>query len=183
VLVYLFLDEAPRFPQFWLQVTCPKMKAGRIANYAALNSDMVPKGKTALCCEYYCFGNDPILELTDAQIADLALGECAEAGLVDPSKCFDKMVLKFPGADASQNRHNWFSKERQQVFAELRQFENLYSVGRTDLDVSTLAGIEAAEAILSGDRTTFDRHFDPTELGIRSERKPFEFRNPPGVEL
>jgi protoporphyrinogen oxidase len=183
VLVYLFLDEEPRFPHFFLQVTCPKMKAGRIANYAALNAEMVPKGKTCLCCEFYCFGQDPLLELDDDRMAALALEECARARLVDPAKCFDRLVLKFPGADASQNRHNWFSKERQQLLAELRQFQNLYSVNRTDLDISTLAGIEAAEAILSGDRRAFDLHNSPTELGIRSEAKPFEFRNPAGVSL
>src|SRR5262249_16351332 len=152
-------------------VTCPNMKAGRIANYAALNADMVPKGKTCICCEYYCFDEDPLLKLSDSEMGTLCLDECARAGLVDPAKCFDTMVLKFPGADASQNRHNWFSKERQALFAELRQFNNLYSVGRTDLDISTLAGIEAAEAILSGDRRQFDLHFSPTELGIRSQEK------------
>jgi hypothetical protein len=112
----------------------------------------------------------------------LGLEECARAGLVDPNKCFDKFVLKFPGADASQNRHNWFSKERQQLFAELRHFQNLYSVNRTDLDIATLAGIDAGEAIVSGDRRTFDEHFSPDVLGIRSETKPFEFRNPAGIE-
>jgi hypothetical protein len=65
----------------------------------------------------------------------------------------------------------------------LGQFKNLYSVNRTDLDIATLAGIESAEAILSGDRKTFELHFDPRELGIRSESKPFEFRNPPGVVM
>ncbi len=181
VLVYLFLNEEPRFPHFWLQVTCPKMKAGRIANYAALNTDMVPKGKTALCCEYYCFGEDPLLKLDDAQMLELCQEECARARLINKSKCFDSLVLRFPGADASQNRTNWFSKERQQVFAELRQFENLYSINRTDLDIATLAGIEGAEAILSGNRDKFDLHFSPDELDIRSEPKPFEFRNPAGV--
>ncbi|HTR39633.1 MAG TPA: NAD(P)-binding protein [Bryobacteraceae bacterium] len=183
VLAYLFLDEEPRFPHFWLQVTCQKLRVGRIANYAALNSDMVPKGKTAICCEYYCFGEDPLLELDDRQMADFALDECSRAGLVKRGACFDTLVIKFPGADASQNRHNWFSKERQQLFAELRQFQNLYSVNRTDLDIATLAGIEAGEAILSGDRQQFDLHFSPDVLGIRSEGKPFEFRNPAGVEI
>lgn len=183
ILVYLFANEPPRFPHFWLQVTDQNLRAGRIANYAALNADMVPAGKTCLCLEYYCFGEDPLLALSEQQMGELALKECTQSGIIDPAKCFDKLVLKFPGADASQNRHNWFSKERQQLFAELRQFDNLYSVGRTDLDISTLAGIEAAEAIISGDRATFDCHFSPDELGIRSEKKPFEFRNPPGVEL
>jgi protoporphyrinogen oxidase len=183
VLVYLFLDEPPRFPHFWLQVTDPSIKVGRIANYAALNSDMVPPGKTCLCLEYYCFGPDPFLDKSDEEIAQTGLDECARSGLVTASKCFDRLVLRFPGADASQNRHNWFSEERQRIIGELRRFENLYFVNRTDLDISTLAGLEAAEAILSGDRSAFDRHFDPRELGIRSEHKPFEFRNPPGVVL
>ena len=143
VLVYLFLNEAPRFPHFFFQVTCPKMKAGRIANFSALNADMVPKGKTCLCCEYYCFDEDPLLKLNDDEMGVLCLEECARAGLVDAAKCFDTMVLKFPGADASQNRHNWFSKERQELYAELDSSQPV-SAGRTDLDISTLAGIEAA---------------------------------------
>jgi hypothetical protein len=183
ILVYLFLNEEPRFEHFWLQVTCPKTRIGRIANYAALNADMVPRGKTSLCCEIYCFGEDPLLKTTTEELAKLALDDCARAGLVTREKCFDTLVLKFPGADASQNRHNWLNKGRVRLIAELRQFENLYSVNRTDLDIATLAGIEAAEAILSGNRQQFDEHLDPTTIGIRSVGKPLEFRNPPGVEI
>jgi hypothetical protein len=144
---------------------------------------MVPKGKTAICCEYYCYGDDPLLKLDDRQMAAFALDECARSGLLHKDKCFDTMVLKFPGADASQNRHNWFSEERQRIYAKLRQFHNLYSVNRTDLDIATLAGLESVDAILSGDRNLFDLHFSPDELGIRSEEKPFGFKNPAGVEI
>jgi hypothetical protein len=38
--------------------------------------------------------------------------------------------------------------------------------------------MDAAEAILPGDRMHFDRRVDPAELGIRSESKAFEFINP-----
>jgi hypothetical protein len=51
-------------------------------------------------------------------------------------------------------------------------------VNRTETDIATLAGLEAAEAILSGSRVDFDRRVDPAELQIRSEGKAFEFRNP-----
>lgn len=62
---------------------------------------------------------------------------------------------------------------------EIKPFQNLYHIARTDFDdIATLAGLDSAEAVLSGDRTTFDRHFDPTEIGIRSERKAFEFKIP-----
>lgn len=178
VLVYLFFDEPPRFPHAWLIVTCPKTRIGRITNYSGFNGEMVPKGKTALCLEYYCFDADPLLEWTNEQIAEMALQECTKFNLADASRLIDKLVLRFPGADASQNRHNWLSKIRLGLLDDLKQFENLYYVSRTDLDIATLAGIESAEAILSGDRTGFDEHIDPTKIGIRSEPKAFEFRIP-----
>ncbi len=139
---------------------------------------MVPKGKTCLCCEFYCYGADPLLKQDDKALGDLALAECARFNLVDPAKCFDKLVLRLPGADASQNRHNWMSNMRKGLLEELQPFRNLYYANRTDLDIATLAGIESAEAILSGDRSVFDRHVDPRELDIRSAKKAFEFRNP-----
>lgn len=181
LLVYLFADGEPRFPHFWLQVTCPKTRIGRITNYSALDTDMVPKGKTCLCCEFYCEENDPLLTTDDKQLVELALSDCSRSSLIDRHTCFDSLVLRFPGADASQNRHNWLDPRRKRLLAELSQFSNLYPVNRTDLDIATLAGLEAAEAILSGDRTQFDLHVDPATLGIRSESKPFEFRLPEGV--
>ena len=178
VLVYLFLNEEPHFPHAWLNVTCPKTKIGRITNYTGLNGDMVPMGKTSLCCEFYCYAGDNLLDLDNKILAELALEECAKYGLLDRNKCFDNLVLRLPGADASQNRHNWMSNLREGLLEELRPFENLYYVSRTDLDIATLAGVEAAEAILSGDRTVFDKHIDPTELDIKGAKKAFEFRNP-----
>jgi protoporphyrinogen oxidase len=182
VLVYLFLNEEPRFPHAWLNVTCPNTRIGRITNYSGFNGDMVPRGRTCLCCEFYCFGPDPLLELEDKDISQIALEDCARSGLIDPAKCFHQLIMRFPGADASQNRDNWMSKSRLKLLAELEQFKNLYYVNRTETDIATLAGMEAAEAILSGDRTHFDRRIDPAELGIRTESKAFEFQLPVSVE-
>ncbi len=178
VLVYLCLNEQPRFPHAWLNVTCRKTQMGRITNYTGLGGDMVPAGKTCLCCEFFCPAGDPLLEHDDPALVELALSDCARFGLVDRSKCFDQLVLRLPGADASQNRHNWMSSMRKGLLDELGRFKNLYYVNRTDLDIATLAGMESAEAILSGDRVTFDRHLDPTQLDIRSAKKAFEFKNP-----
>jgi len=178
VLAYLFLDEPPRFPHAWLQVTCPDTRIGRITNYTAFNGDMVPAGKTALCCEYYCFGPDPLLEMDNAAIAKLTLDACAKSCLVDPAKCRDQLVLKLPGADASQNRDNWMQASRLRQMEALARFKNLYCVNRTELDIATLTGIEAGEAIASGRRAEFDDHVDPAKIGIRSEGKAFSFDIP-----
>src|SRR5882724_4574395 len=112
VLVYLFLNEESRFPHAWLNVTCPSTRIGRITNYSGFNGDMVPKGNTCLCCELYCFGPDPLLEMKDEEISQKALDDCAASGLIDPVKCFHRLVFRFPGADASQNRDNWMSPSR-----------------------------------------------------------------------
>jgi len=101
---------------------------------------------------------------------------------MDRGSYVEDLMLKFPGADASQNRHNWITSMRLGLINEVKPFKNLYHAARTDLDIATLAGIDAAEAVLSGDRTTFDLHFDPTEIGIRSERKAFEFKVPVAQE-
>jgi len=178
VLVYLFLNEEARFPHAWLNVTCPDTRIGRITNYTGLEGNMVPKGKSCLCCEFFCQTEDPLLKLDDKGFVQLALQECAKYKLLDPDKCFDHLVLKFPGADASQTRHNWMSNMRKGLLDELGRFKNLYYASRTDLDIASLAGIESAEAILSGDRATFDRHLDPANLDIRSVKKAFEFKNP-----
>jgi protoporphyrinogen oxidase len=175
ILVYLFLDEPPRFPQAYLHVTCPKTRIGRITNYAAYNGDMVPKGKTCLCCELYSFGEDSLLQLDNKEIAGRVLEDCAAANLVDRRKYFDHLVLRFPGADASQNKDNWMNKERLQMMKQLEPYQNVYYTNRTELDLATLAGMEAAEAILSGNRSDFDRRSDPAELEIRSEPKAFAF--------
>ena len=178
VLVYLFLNEEPRFPHAWLNVTCPSTRIGRITNYSGFNGDMVPKGNTCLCCELYCFGPDPLFAMKDEEISQKALDDCVASGLIDPAKCFHRLVFRFPGADASQNRDNWMNPSRLKLLTELKQFKNLYYVNRTETDIATLAGMEAAEAIISGDRTHFDRRVYPAELGIRSKSKAFEFQLP-----
>jgi protoporphyrinogen oxidase len=175
ILVYLFLNEPPRFPQTYLHVTCPTTRIGRITNYAAFNGDMVPRGKTALCCELYSFGDDKMLQLSDKEIADQVLKDCANSKLVDPQKAFDHLVLRFPGADASQNKDNWMNQERLKKLKALEPYKNVYYTNRTELDIATLAGIEAGEAILSGSRSDFDRRSDPNELEIRTETKAFAF--------
>jgi protoporphyrinogen oxidase len=97
VLVYLFFDEEPRFPQAWLQVTCPSTRIGRITNYTAFNGDMVPKGKSALCCEYYCFGADPLLNVSQDQLVEMTSADLARFGLITRSKIFDQTRAEATG--------------------------------------------------------------------------------------
>jgi len=178
MLVYLFLNRPPKFPHAWLQVTDQRSRIGRITNYSGFNADMVPPGKGCLCCEYYCFGADPLLDLDPTKLVADTVDFCTQSGLFDRDAFVEERILKLPGADASQNRHNWLSSMRLGLHDAIAPYKNLFYAARTDLDIATLAGLESAAAILSGDRSAFDAHFDPAKIGIRSEKKAFEFKLP-----
>lgn len=155
LLVYLFLAEPPRFPHAWLEVTCPHTRAGRITNYAAFGGNMVPPGKTCLCVEFFCGSDSSLLRLSDEQVFELALLECGRSMLVRPDHLVDHLVLRLPGADAATSWRDWTESKRRLV-SEITEIENLYSVNWPGTDKATYAGMEAANAILTGDRSTFD---------------------------
>lgn len=162
ILVYLFLDEEPRFPHAWLEVTDPMLKAGRVTNYAAFSADMVPRGKTCLCVEFFCCESDDLFELSADELVQLALDECSKSKLIDSSTCFDQLLLKLPGADASTGGWQEVQDETKiQLLTAVQHFENLYFVNCPGTDFATHAGLQAAHAIVSGDRTRFDELATP----------------------
>lgn len=161
-LVYLSLNEPPRFPHAWLEVNDPQMKAGRITNYAAFNGDMIPQGTTCLCVEFFCVGDDPILRLSPTELEDLAIRECAENALIDAKRLVDTSVAMMRRSNAAAGWRDWQNPARLQLLERIRQFENLYYVNRPGADWATFAGMMAAEAILQRCRAEFDRRADPT---------------------
>jgi protoporphyrinogen oxidase len=161
-LVYLFLNEPPRFPHAWLEVNDTRMKAGRITNYAAFNGEMVPSGKSCLCVEFFCAGDDPTLSLSPQELEALAIAECVENGLIDSTRLFDTLVATMRRSNAAASWRDWQSAGKLQLLKGIGRFENLYYVNRPGTDWATFAGMLAAEAILDGSRTAFDRRADPT---------------------
>ncbi len=149
-LVYLFADGEPSFPHNWLEVNDPQFKMGRVVNYATWNGNMVPKGKTGLCIEYFAVEGDPVLDLDKDGLFQLAVQEASANGLIDPSRIEDHLVLQLPKTNAStvihERKQAWLREVADYVGALPRFFET----SRPGMDRATLAGIEAAEACLSG---------------------------------
>ena len=171
VLVYLFLDEPPRFPHAWLDVTDPSLAVGRIANYDGFNGEMVPPGKTCLAVEYFLVGDDPMLTRTNEAILGLAIHECAKSGLIDPLAVFDHLVLRLPGAFAADDFRSWQSPGVTALLDRITAVENLWNINRAGTDVATHAGIIAAQAIVEKRRARFLEVADPRRpLGIDSTR-------------
>ncbi len=149
-LVYLLADGEPKFPHNWLEVNDLRFKMGRVVNYATWNGLMVPKGKTALCVEYFALEGDPVMALSEEGLLELAIQETAANGLIDPGQIEDHLVLRLPNANASTVIHDrkqaWLRNFSDYVSALPRFFET----NRPGMDRATLAGIDAAEACLSG---------------------------------
>ncbi len=163
VLAYLFLYEPPRFPHAWLEVNDPALNCGRITNYAAFNGDMVPPDQTALCVEFFLDADDRLLTRTDEEWLRLAASECASAGLIDTARICDSLLVRFDRCNAAASWRESQESERLQMFGDVRPYRNLYHVYRPGTDWATFAGLMAAESIVSGDRSSFDRRADPTQ--------------------
>jgi protoporphyrinogen oxidase len=162
VLAYLFADEPCRFPHAWLEVNDTDLRSGRITNYAAFNGDMVPEGKSCLCVEFFCVGDDPIIRLPAQDVAALAIKECADNKLIDPDKLLDTFVTTMKRTNAAASWRDWQKAFKMKLLEEVSHVENLFHVNRPGMDWATFAGMVAAESILEGCRTGFDRRTDPT---------------------
>jgi protoporphyrinogen oxidase len=163
VLVYLFLDEPCRFPHAWLEVNDTELKSGRITNYAAFNGNMVPEGKACLCVEFFCVGDNPIMRLSAPEVAALAIRECVDNGLIDLRKLVDTLVTTMRRTNAAASWRDWQKAFKRQLLEEVSGVENLFHVNRPGMDWATFAGMMAAESILEGFRSEFDRRADPTK--------------------
>jgi protoporphyrinogen oxidase len=149
-VVYLMLDEPPRFPHNWLEVTDPALKVGRIVNYASWGGEMVPPGKTGLCMEYFWLEGDYLSTLSNEQYRDLAVYEAGSARLIDPHRLMDTLVLKLPNADAATATTTWKHPWMLRALDYLRGIPHFYETNRPGMDRASLAGIDAAAACRNG---------------------------------
>jgi protoporphyrinogen oxidase len=183
ILTYLFLDEPPRFPHAWLEVNDRSLACGRITNFAAFGGDMVPDGKTCLCVECFCDGDDPLLTKTDDEMVTLATEETAKNGLIDPAKIIHGLVFKMKRTNAAASWREWQSAWRNELLGRLESHARLFHTNRPGADWATYAGMLAAEAILDGDRRVFDERADPRkrydETAAAARKRATETAAPP----
>ncbi|MGI4827291.1 MAG: FAD-dependent oxidoreductase [Janthinobacterium lividum] len=145
-LVYLTIDGEPSFPHNWLEINDLDLKMGRVVNYATWNGDMIPKGKTGLCVEYFVFENDPVMTLSKQDLLQLAIHEVSSCGLLKPAQVKDHLVLQLPRVNASTVIHDRKQEWMREVSEHLDRLPRFFDTSRPGMDRATLAGIDAAEA-------------------------------------
>jgi protoporphyrinogen oxidase len=97
-LVALMIDNEQPFPDNWIYLHDPDIRAGRVQNFGAWSESMVQPGKTCLGAEYFCFEGDDIWEMSDDEAVALATEELARIGLVDPADVIDGVKVRVPKA-------------------------------------------------------------------------------------
>ena len=80
-LVALVIDRDEPFPDNWIYLHDPGVRAGRVQNFGAWSPDMVVPGKTCLGVEYFCFEGDDMWDMPDEEAVALATDELARIGL------------------------------------------------------------------------------------------------------
>ena len=153
--VCLVVNRADVFPDTWIYIHDPTVKVGRVQNYKNWSAAMVPDPNlTSLGMEYFCFEGDGLWSASDYELAQLAIGEAAQIGLIQESEVKDAFVVRMPKAYPiyDQDYHKHVATIRDWV----NQFANLQPVGRNGMhhynnqDHSMMTAMLAARNIQGG---------------------------------
>jgi protoporphyrinogen oxidase len=130
-VVALMTDDPEPFPDNWIYLHDPETRAGRVQNFGAWSRAMVRPGTTCLGVEYFCFRGDEIWEMPDEDAVELATGELARIGLVDPKRIKNGVKVRVPRA------YPVYDESYREAVATIRgyleHFGNLETFGRNGL--------------------------------------------------
>lgn len=156
VFVYLNVPSGDLFPDQWIYLQSPELKAGRVTNFRNWVPQLYGKEKNSiLAVEYWCGHGDPLWTKSDKTLAELAVEELSLAG-------FDRSL--FEGCDShierSARSYPVYRRGYKEKVAVIRRhlsgIEGLAVIGRygafkyNNQDHSILMGILAAENITHG---------------------------------
>jgi protoporphyrinogen oxidase len=130
-LVALIVDDASPFPDNWIYLHDPGTRAARVQNFGAWSEAMVRPGTTCLGVEYFCFRGDDVWSLGEDEAVELATGELARIGLVDPARVRGGARIRVPRAYPMYD--GVYSGAVATIREHLAGLENLQPCGRNGL--------------------------------------------------
>ncbi|MBO9546450.1 NAD(P)/FAD-dependent oxidoreductase [Caulobacter sp.] len=135
----------------------PSVKAGRVQNFRAWSSEMIPdETSTCLGLEYFCFEGDGLWVTSDEDLVAIAKREIGKIGLMDPADVRDACVVRqhkaYPVYDDAYAEHI------KMIRLDLKMhFPGLHLVGRNGMhkynnqDHAMMTGVLTAENIVAGE--------------------------------
>jgi protoporphyrinogen oxidase len=148
ILVGVIVNRAELFPDQWIYLHSPAVRAGRIQNFKNWSAAMVadPR-KTALGVEYFCTEGDSLWQMTDAALIELAGRELVALRLAAAAEIESGVVYRHPMAYPVYDRG--YAEHVQTIRDFLSTIANLQTIGRNGLhrynnqDHSMLTGMLA----------------------------------------
>lgn len=93
--VALMIKSEDLFPDNWIYIHDSKVKVGRVQNFRSWSPEMVPDPDLACVgLEYFCFEDDGLWSMSDADLVALATKEMAILGLCDPQMVVGGAVVR-----------------------------------------------------------------------------------------
>lgn len=133
LIVVLILKDKNLFADNWIYVHETEVDVARIQNFKSWSPDMVPEAD--MCCygmEYFCFANDKMWSMSDADLLQKAKQEIVKLGLATAEDIVDGCVVRQPKAYPVYD--NNYQQHVETIRRELEsQFPSLYLVGRNGM--------------------------------------------------
>jgi protoporphyrinogen oxidase len=130
-LVAIMTKQREPFPDNWIYLHDPSVRAGRVQNFGAWSAGMVPPGTTCLGVEYFCFEGDDLWEMRESEAVRLAVDELAKIGLLDPASVSGGVRVRVPRAYPVYDRG--YEEAVARIRGYLAEFSNLQTCGRNGL--------------------------------------------------
>lgn len=155
LVVALVLEGPDPFPDTWLYLHDPEIRAGRVQNFRAWSPELVPvPGRTCLGMEYFCSAGDETWSLPDPELVEVALRDLAALGFGGHDRFVAGHVVRVREA------YPIYDGDYQARLAVVRRWlaaiTNLQVAGRNgmhrynNMDHSMLTGLLAARNVLGG---------------------------------
>ncbi len=153
LVVALVLEGPDPFPDTWLYLHDPQIRAGRAQNFRAWSPHMVPvPGRACLGMEYFCSAGDATWSMPDPELVQVALRDLAALGFGGPDRLVAGHVVRVRDA------YPVYDGDHRARVAAVRRglaaIENLQVAGRNgmhsynNMDHSMLTGLLAARNVL-----------------------------------
>ncbi|HET6921613.1 MAG TPA: FAD-dependent oxidoreductase [Anaeromyxobacteraceae bacterium] len=153
LVVALVLEGPDPFPDTWLYLHDPGVRAGRVQNFRAWSPELVPDPtRSCLGFEYFCSHGDDLWRRSDAELVEIALADLAAIGSGRAEKLVRGHVVRV--RDAYPVYGEDFARHLAAIRAGLAGLANLQVAGRNgmhrynNMDHSILTGLLAARNVL-----------------------------------
>lgn len=173
LIVTLVLDRPDPFPDNWIYIHSPDVKVGRIQNFRAWSSDMVPDPETAsIGMEYFCQNGDGLWTSDDLELQALAAGELEKIGLARAGDVVGSAVIRQPKAYPVYDQY--YKAALETIQSWLAQLDNFQTIGRNGLhrynnqDHSMLTALYAVDNLMGAHHDVWNVNLD------RSYHEEFE---------